>query len=314
MPHNSVGQGRPSLLQLAQWPSTHDFSTPEISACFFPLGGLLLSDDQNYLRPLQWVIRPLNPVEVCRKLHMTSTAILRTSARQGRRKLLHAWRAVRQPAVINHMGIRLHVGQHLPPVLKKALYSGMYERAETKIIRRHLEPDDVVLELGTGLGFVALYCAKHIGPDRIFTFEPNPELESVILRNFELNGLFPSLASCLLGKEAGNCDFFIEPDLWSSSLEPRSKQARRVSVSCRRLNDEIRRIDPTYLIMDIEGAEHALAQYVVPYNIRKIFLELHARIIGAEKARFVLACFAQMGFRQRPNADAEFVFLERSIA
>src|SRR5262245_58379142 len=77
-------------------------------------------------------------------------------------------------------GVRIRTGPHLSPVILDSIEREMYERPELEIARVKLQRDDVVLELGSGIGFITTYCAKRIGSDRVFTYEANPALESHI--------------------------------------------------------------------------------------------------------------------------------------
>jgi hypothetical protein len=86
-----------------------------------------------------------------------------------RRQAYSAWRGLTQPHIINHTGGLLEIGDHISPKIIDSLYCGDYERSELKGIRKNLRKDDVVLELGRGLGFTSLYCAQRIGAERVFT-------------------------------------------------------------------------------------------------------------------------------------------------
>lgn len=213
-----------------------------------------------------------------------------------RRQSLSTWRAFTKPRVINHAGVLIEINDYLSPKLIEKLYCGDYEKGELKSIRKHLQPDDIVMELGAGLGFISLYCSKRIGSERVFAFEANPQLERYIRRNCELNGLFPNLEICLLSEQIGKQDFFIKEDFWSSSSIS-TKNSRPIVVPTRSLNDEIRRIKPTFLILDIEGGEYELTQFIDFQTIRKVAIELHPNILGSEKSREVLERFAKAGFK-----------------
>lgn len=77
-----------------------------------------------------------------------------------RRSLLLASRTIRKPAVVRHAGVLMAVDDRIPPVVRKFIYCGDYEKSELRAIRQNLEPEDVVMEVGTGLGFISLQCAE----------------------------------------------------------------------------------------------------------------------------------------------------------
>ena len=139
---------------------------------------------------------------------------------EARKRILRTYRRWRRPAVIRHVGVRLALDRQIPPEIREFLYSGEYERGEIKAIRRLLRPGDVVMELGTGIGFVSLVCARCVGADRVFSFEANPALEPLIRRNYELNHLHPTLSICILGEKAGETDFYVHDLYWISSTRP----------------------------------------------------------------------------------------------
>lgn len=215
---------------------------------------------------------------------------------EARKRILRTYRRWRRPRVIRHVGVRLAIDREIPPEILEFLHSGEYERGETKALRRHLRPDDVVMELGTGIGFVSLICARRIGPERVFSFEANPALEPLIRRNYELNRLHPELAICILGEGEGEADFYVHDLYWISSTRPGLPDTRRVRVPCRRLNDEIRRIDPTFLIMDIEGGEADVLRIIDFHHIRKIAMELHTDWIGPEATEAIFRRLREAGF------------------
>jgi FkbM family methyltransferase len=202
-------------------------------------------------------------------------------------------------AVAEVEGIKLQMGPHISTKVQNAIYGGKYEEEEVQILKSHLSDDDIIMELGTGLGLVSSYCAKHADSKNVFTFEANPSLEAHIRQNFELNNVSPSLQICLLGEEEGEQNFYLMKDFWSSSTERSDKDKLReiVKIPVKSFNKEIQRIDPTFLILDIEGGEYDLFQYATLHNVQKILIELHPYTIGEEKSQFVKNKLADAGFK-----------------
>ena len=180
-------------------------------------------------------------------------------------------------------GVKISLGKHLSNNIKEAMVSGHYESAESKMIESKLDNNDVVMELGTGIGFIASYCAKKIGSENVNTYEANPSLEPHIRKNFELNNVTPNLTMCFLSDSEGEQTFYVERDFWSSSIVRRSKDAKKVAIPIKKTNDEIRRINPSFLIVDIEGGEDNLFQHIDFHNIKKISIELHTSILGEKQ-------------------------------
>ena len=214
-------------------------------------------------------------------------------------------------------GIMLPLGKHLSDNLVEALFAGGYEKAELRTIMSKLDSADVVMEIGSGLGLVSSYCAKKIGSKNVFAYEANPGLEPVILSAYGLNEVSPSLKICLLSDTEGDQSFYVERDFWKSSMIRSSVDAKEIRIPKRILNEEIKRINPTFLIMDIEGGEYELFQYMDLGSIKKIAVELHTSRLGQDKVDEIKAKLFDKGFKIDSELSTiikdykEELFLER---
>lgn len=160
------------------------------------------------------------------------------------------------------------------------MYKGKYERNEKEIISTVLQPDDIVFELGTGVGFVSLFCASICTARNVHTYEANPLLIPLIKRNFELNRRSISVNNAVLVNDPSEpySSFYVCKDFYSSSLSKPSAYERVIQVANRDFLSEIKRIEPTFLIVDIEGYEYKLFQgFVVPDSVDKVLIELHPK-------------------------------------
>ncbi len=241
--------------------------------------------------------------------------LLRGSLREARRLTLAGARSVGRSRVVRHRGIRIALDERMGEGPIKALREGQYEGGELAAIERFLKRDDVVLEMGTGVGFITLFCARLVGPDRVHSFEANAELEPLIRRNFELNGLHPHLTFAVLGESDGEAEFNLEPEFWSSSRLCRSEQSRLVRVPQLAVNDIIRLVRPTMIIMDIEGGECSLAPLMDLEGVQRIMIELHPYVTGVENAEAVEQHFRGLGFVERWSCpDHMHLLLERSVS
>jgi FkbM family methyltransferase len=198
--------------------------------------------------------------------------------------------------IIEIAGIKLAIDDDLDERVRVAMESGNYEAQELRALAAILRPSDIVLELGTGIGFLSAYCATRIGSDRVFSFEANPDLKGRIHATYELNGVCPRSEICLLTDREGEQDFYTHHAFWSSSTIADHGAKRVVRVKTRPLNDEIRRINPTILIMDIEGGEYDLVQFMDLHNVSRVVAEIHERKLGREKADWIVGRFHEAGF------------------
>ena len=202
-----------------------------------------------------------------------------------------------KPEVIRINGIQICVPENIPEDLEQALYYGYYEENELKIISSQLKQDDIVMELGTGLGLLSTFCASQIGSDRVFSYEANPELKSIIQQNYALNKVSPHLENCMLGNELKEVPFYISNSIWDSSNIEYKENLRVVQIPVKALNKEIEEINPSFLIIDIEGGEYELFQDIDFHNVKKLAIELHEYIIGFDKAIFVKSKLTEAGFQ-----------------
>lgn len=191
---------------------------------------------------------------------------------------------------------------------------GDYEIDENEILHETLTRDDVVLELGTGLGYNSISAAK-INNNKVVTFEGNPNLIPLIRQNMKKNKVDFSLTNkIVLSKDFGtaNFEFNVVEDFWSSSLKNNinSKILEKVTVESCDVNKILQELHPTYLIVDIEGGEEDFFEdcsFLEGSSIKKILLELHANIIGEEKCSMVIANIIKSGFKIRLDSSPKNV-------
>ena len=183
----------------------------------------------------------------------------------------------------------------MTPEIRRDLYAERYERGEARWLMWELEPDDVVMEIGGGLGFLSTLSALRIGSDRVFTYEANPDLIPAIERTYELNGVAPELVNGILAAGEGSAEFFADRDFVASSMHRRSGSAAAISVPRFDIDREMERIQPTFLVVDIEGAERELVPLVDWRPICKVIIDLHPHVIGEAATAEVLAVLTDSG-------------------
>lgn len=247
----------------------------------------------------------INPeMWACPQLNNQSRTIKeRLSPSNIKSYIIKTYCQITKPQIVKVNGIKIFVSNNIQGDILRTVYVGTYEKYELGIVKSCLSSNDVVLELGAGIGLISSYCAKQIGSDRVFAYEANPKLESDIRRNYQLNDVSPNLEMCILGEKSGEETFYIHNDFWSSSIVSANSDNQKideinvkVNVKVRSFNKVISIIKPTFLIIDIEGGEYDLFKYADLSNIKKICLELHNDILGKEKTKFVLFKLAEWGF------------------
>ncbi len=182
-----------------------------------------------------------------------------------------------------------------PPILKD-IFFGEYESKEAELVEKKIAADDVVMEVGAGIGFLSALCAKVIGSERVFAYEANPQLIGIIKHVHELNQVAPTVSNVLLGKGDGECTFWLEKDYWASSLIQGSKDATPIRVRQIDLDHEIQRIQPSFMILDIEGGEYEFLRHARLDPIRKIVIEVHPHVLGYTRISEMLGRLFAAGF------------------
>ena len=180
-------------------------------------------------------------------------------------------------------GISIPLQQNWAFTIKDHILKADYETGELKIISNTLVANDIVLEIGTGLGFLATFCAQRVGAANVTSIEANPFLEVYHQKIFRLNSITPKVLYKAIGNLDGEMDFYIDrKKFWSSSLKPfKSKFLQKIKVSTLNINHIIETVNPTYLIIDVEGFECEMIEMVTDFKaIRKIQMEVHPEVIG----------------------------------
>jgi FkbM family methyltransferase len=141
------------------------------------------------------------------------------------------------------------------------LVEGWYESEELDQIAEVLRPDDVVLELGTGLGFVSTYAARQPGVRRVVTVEANTRLVEIARYNHCLNGARVEAINAVVAAEDGTTTFYLHEDFWISSMAPQPGTAP-VRLPARSISGLLAEVRPTVLVVDIEGGEASIFEGV----------------------------------------------------
>lgn len=155
--------------------------------------------------------------------------------------------------------------------LKKLYYPHVLRRfpeagwSGSAVVKKIVEPGDVVVDAGANIGYVALLLSRWVGPQgRVFSFEPIPETYDLLAGNVKKLGLtnveiFPYALSSRDGRaemevphyEGGGENFY------------ESRMAEKTNVDLRTFPVEVRRLDSvldlgrtvSFIKIDVEGHE-----------------------------------------------------------
>lgn len=204
------------------------------------------------------------------------------------------------PATVSVAGIRVRT-PHLPPKIRQDVYTGNYEAQELRGIRALLTPQDRVMELGAGLGVISAYCAKRVSSEHVVTYEANPALAETLKSTHTLNGVHPCVILACIGRETTPKTFYTQPEFNGSSVIKRQEQMQSLTVPQRDLQEELEHWRPTFLIVDVEGAEVGLFEGLDFHAVRAISIEFHSKIVGLEATQGVQRALAEAGFQRVPK-------------
>jgi FkbM family methyltransferase len=181
---------------------------------------------------------------------------------------------------------------HVKGRIREVMAEGVYESGDVRAMKELIEPGDVVMEVGGGIGFVSALAAKLVGSDRVHTYEPNPVMEASIRRLYQINDVSPHLMMAAVSDKDGTARLTDEPDFWDARLGDKG-----VEVPAVRFADELQRVEPTFVMMDCEGSEAQLLGPIrLPDSVRKVVAELHPELIGLEACTAVIRAMLDQEF------------------
>lgn len=218
-------------------------------------------------------------------------------------------------------GDRLRVGGklvHRDPVLispyvAKLMALGGYEKPERDLLahmHRHgfIADGDRVIEAGSGLGTMTMAIADIVGDANVFAFEPNPRTAQALRTNLALNGhAVAAENAALVADERAEVRFADTIDTTSFAVSGTlgaEAAERSIVVRAEPLARAMQRLDPTVLVLDVEGAEHDLIRSIADWGrVRAIHLEYHPYALSGAELDAMFAHLERSGFRPEPIPD-----------
>lgn len=219
------------------------------------------------------------------------------------------WRRLLNLQTVTIDGVTVSTDQTaIPRSVRSALFKEFYEDHERALVRQFLKPGGRVLEIGAGIGFVSILCARIAGEGNVRSYEANLRLEPIIRRNYALNGLKPDLRMRAITVDGEPISFFRNDNIVSSSTLERSGFAEKITVESDALEAVIAEFQPTAIIMDVEGAEVELLSKSSLAGVRDIVVEVHPHITGDDKVATMRAVVEARGFSARDRSHKTIHF------
>ena len=136
--------------------------------------------------------------------------------------------------------------------------------------------EDVIMDIGANIGCFA-FLAGEKGYKKIVCYEPEPSnLELLKVNTKELENC-EIVDKAILTNPNATIDFFLPKNRRNmGSCSAYVKRGRdKISVKTINFKDEMERIKPNIIKMDVEGAEYDLLKTPLPHYVKKITIELH---------------------------------------
>ena len=202
----------------------------------------------------------------------------------------------------------------ITPAIKHAIETGYFEAEEAAQLPHIVEPDDIVLDIGAGIGFISTLIARRA--ERVISVEANPDLLPFMARLHQMNGVENATRlNVVLGDaEAGKATFFQRTDFWMGSLASGPNPYKStVKVPNMGLNTLLKQEGVTLIVCDIEGAESFLFTHSELCCVDRVYLELHDHITGLKGVSSVFEAMAARGFAYDPRFSSGAIVLFRRV-
>ena len=188
---------------------------------------------------------------------------------------------------------------------------GTYEQEQTALFLSHIQPGDVVLDIGAACGYYTLLASKLVGKaGRIVSFEPDPKNAAYLRRHVSANHLSQAMVlQMALSDNSGQARF----GGGSGTGTGRLCDEGAYDVTVRRLDDIASQLQlaPTHLKIDVEGAELSVlrgGEQTIRRHQPMIFLSTHPGIVKSVHAD-CCDLLARWGYELKPILGGS---LERS--
>ena len=207
----------------------------------------------------------------------------------------------------NCLGVDVPMSPFLNPKRIKRINEAGYEGQEIKAALHLVKEGDIVLELGAGIGVVSGVIAHNCKPKKIVSYEANPNLIPHIRELHKINKLtrVNSVRNKVLISDPNapaSLPFFVHKSYLGSTLMGEAiNSADTVDIQVDMFNTVVKDLNPTVLVMDIEGGELDLLRHADISGFRSVVIEFHPKIYGVPAMRECKNYLRQAGLS--PVAD-----------
>ncbi len=202
---------------------------------------------------------------------------------------------------ITHVGVRIPLDETIfSETLLEAILTGKYEKKEAAELNKIIEPGERILEIGGGIGFMSALSARHPNTEKVQVFEANPNLIPFIQRVHALNAVdkVEVINAVLMNTPVSDmAEFYLRENFWASSLSPKPFGYKSVvTVPVKSFSAQVDQFRPTMIVCDIEGGEHDLFLNANLAGIKKVYVEIHQRVLGRSGIKSLFDAFSARNF------------------
>jgi FkbM family methyltransferase len=184
---------------------------------------------------------------------------------------------------------------------------GIYEYPKQRVLRRIVSTGATVCDIGANAGFYTLAMSRMVGAaGRVISFEPLPANLKKIRRHLAINKIDNvTLSACALSNKGGSVAFALGDSDFTGRISANACKTFDVpAISLDEFISQNAVVDPTFLKIDVEGAEadvlagaHALIKRAHP----TMLIALHGQQAG--KQCYAILC--EVGYVMTTLSGAE---------
>lgn len=182
--------------------------------------------------------------------------------------------------------------------MRNLLKDGKYGAPNTKNLLRVVRDGDIVVELGSGIGYASTLLTSRRKLDHIHIFEPNPALATYTQSVHAANGVEnATVVNAMLGKRKASVDFFMRGNVFASStIEVEGSEVLATEmVEVLNAKTALKDIKPTVLICALEGGEADLVPDLDLSTLRAAVIVLQPKACGPDGVNAVFKAMMDAG-------------------
>lgn len=200
---------------------------------------------------------------------------------------------------------------------KSQFLFNLYEQPEIALVKKYVQPDVPIIELGGCIGVVSCVANRLLAnPSEHVVLEANPAVLDLLKANRDRNGCSFRVEHAALGYASATVEFYINSGFMSgSSFRKTEKKIAVPAITLAQLaaQSQFARFN---LLADIEGAEIDLVEHeseVLSTHVQRIMLETHPHIVGEAAVNGMIDRLKSVGFVVLEKTGLQLVMENRSL-